>query len=107
MRVFEYKLLSNGSLSADLTSPSQQLTQMAMCSIQASWTGTAEVGSLRLQISNDNIIWSDYTGSGLAVNGDGNFLWNILSIGFQCIRVKYSYTSGTGLLDITVSGKGV
>lgn len=94
-------------MSADITSPVQQLTQMAMCAIQASWSGTAEVGSLRLQISNDNIVWSDYSGSGVAVNGDGNFLWNILSTSFQYIRVVYSFTSGVGTLNITVNGKGV
>lgn len=107
MRVFEYQLLSNGSLSGNLISPSQQLTQMAMCSIQASWSGSSPVGSLRLQISNNNTVWSDYTGSGVAVNGDGNFLWNLINTAFQYVRVVYSFTSGTGTLSITVNGKGV
>ena len=106
MRVFEYQLLTNGDMAADITSPVQQLTQMAMCSIQANFTGSP-VGSLILQISNDNLVWTDYTGSSTAVSGAGNFLWNLVSTGFQFVRVFYDRTSGTGSLSITVNGKGV
>jgi hypothetical protein len=107
MRVFEFQLMTAGDMSGSLASASQQLTQMAMCAIQASWSGSSPVGSLKLQISNDNTIWSDYTGSDVAVNGNGNFMWNILSTAFPYVRVAYTFTSGTGSLTIKVNGKGV
>lgn len=106
MRVFEYKLVTNGDMSGDYISPVQQLTQMAICAIQATWD-SAPVGVLNLQISNDNIIWTDYTCSSTDVNGAGNFLWNLVSIGFQYVRVQYVSTSGSGNLNVTVNGKGV
>lgn len=107
MRVFEYLLLAAGDMSGSITSASQVLTQMEVCSIQASWSGSSPVGTLKLQASNDNVIFSDYTGSSQSVSGNGNFLWNIGPVGFNYIRVVYTFTSGTGALKITVSGKGV
>lgn len=107
MRVFEYTLLSAGDMSqATVTSNSQQLVQMAVASIQAVFTGSP-VGTLKLQISNDNSNWTDYTNSSVSVTTSGNFLWNLVSVGFQYVRVVYTKSSGTGSLTVTVSGKGV
>jgi len=113
LRPFEYQLATGGDLSADYQSPSQYMPQMYIASIQAKWTGSP-TGSLKLQISNNdpnvtaaaNIIWSDYTGSTTSVSGPGNFLWNLSSLGFNLIRVVYTYVSGSGSIDITISGKG-
>ena len=113
MRVFDYKLLTNGDMSGNINSPAQQLVQMQIASIQATFSGSP-VGSLKLQITNDdphivgaaNVIWSDYSGSTTAVSGSGNFLWNLLSNGYNFVRVVYTFSSGTGSLNITASGKG-
>lgn len=106
MRVFEYQLVSAHSMAESYTSPSQSLNQTSMCCVQAVFSGVP-VGSLKLQISNDNSNWSDYTGSDYAVTTAGNVSWNVSNIGFQYIRVVYTRTSGTGSLSITVNGKGV
>lgn len=113
MRVFNYKLLTNGDMSGNTNSPPQQLVQMQISSIQANFTGSP-VGSLKLQITNDdpnivgssNVVWSDYSGSSTAVSGSGNFLWNLLSNGYNFVRVVYTFISGTGSLSVTASGKG-
>lgn len=106
MRVFEYDLLKAGDMSGSITTDSQQLNQMFLCSIQAVWTGSTANGTLKLQISNDNITFSDYTGSSVSVNGAGDFMWNLSYTGFPWIRVVYTRSSGTGVLNITVNGKG-
>lgn len=114
MRTFEYTLLSAGNMSGNINSPLQRLNQMQIGALQASWSGSTPVGTLKLQISNDdpdvvgtsNVIWTDYTGSSTDVNGNGNFLWNLLSLGFNCVRVVYTRTSGSGSLKITIMGKG-
>ena len=105
MRVFEYNLLEAGDMSASITSDAQQLNQMFLCSIQAVWTG-APNGSLKLQISNDNVNWTDYTGSSTSVSGSGDFMWNLSYTGYPWIRVVYTRVSGTGVLNVTVNGKG-
>lgn len=105
MRVFEYQLLSGGDMSGNITSNAQQLNQMALSAIQAYWTGSP-VGTLKLQISNDNANWTDYTGSSTSVSGAGNFVWNLVYAGFPWVRVVYTFSSGTGSLSVTVNGKG-
>jgi hypothetical protein len=105
MKIFEYTLLTGGDMSGDLTSPSQQLTFMVCACIQAVFTGSPS-GTLKLQISNDNINWSDYTGSSSTVSGAGNFAWIITDIGYPWIRVTYNPGSGSGSLNITINGKG-
>lgn len=106
MRVFEYQLVTDQSMGADFTSDSQQMVNMAMGSIFAMWSGTPN-GSLKLQISNDNENWTDYTDSDYALTVPGSVMWNLSSIGYQYLRVVYTRTSGTGTLNVTVSGKGI
>lgn len=105
MRVFEYTLMTGGNMSGNLTSSSQNLIQMQIASIQAVWTGSP-IGALSLNISNDNVNWTAYTGSTTVVNGAGNFIWNLLSNGYNYVQVVYAASSGSGSLNITVSGKG-
>lgn len=113
MRVFEKTILIDGDMSVDFVSPTQQLVQVFNCAIQASWTGTP-VGAFNLNITNDdpdiigigNVVWSTYTGSSTNVSGPGNFLWNLTVIGFNFVQVQYMATSGSGLLNISCSGKG-
>lgn len=107
MKVFNYVLLAAGDMSGSITSGSQQLIQEVLCSIQAVWAGTAPAGTLKLQISNDNSTWVDYTGSSTTVSGDGNFMWNLISVPFRYVRVVYTRVSGIGTLVVTIGGKGV
>lgn len=105
MRVNLDPLVNNQSMTSSFLSPTIQVVQGQISSIQASWTGSP-VGSLQLLISNDDVVYSVYTGSVTAVSGAGNFLWNLLSCGFNYIKVQYTSTSGTGSLTITTSYKG-
>jgi hypothetical protein len=92
-------------MGASFNSPSQQVHQYVVACIQAVFTGTPD-GTLKLQISNDDTNWTDYTGSSEAISGAGNFAWNIINIGFQYVRLVYTRSSSTGSLSATVSGKG-
>jgi hypothetical protein len=106
MRVFEYPLVVNQSMAADYTGASQQMVQMVMGAIAARFSGTPN-GTLKLQISNDNSNWTDYTDSDYALTTSGSVSWNLNNIGYQYVRVVYTRNSGTGTLNVTVSGKGV
>lgn len=65
--------------------------------IQAVWTGsTAPVGTLRLQGSNDNITFTNLTGSDQAVNGAGDFIWKDSTPYYKFVRLQYARTSGGG-----------
>lgn len=97
--------MTAGDMSGNLTSNSQGLIFMLSASIQAVWTGSP-TGNLSIQISNDNINWSTYTGSSTAVSGAGNFMWNLLTTPYPWVRVIYTASGGTGSLNISVNGKG-
>jgi len=101
-----YPLVVDGSLDANLTSPSFHIHQGWLVSIQAVWTGDP-IGSLELLISNDNINFSVYTGSTTVVNGPGNFLWNCIACGFNYVQVNYTYGSNTGSINISANYKGI
>lgn len=125
MKFVPINLLVNGNMSGDLSSIGIDMNQVPMASIQAVYTGSP-VGLLKVQISNDivqvaasptnpvgsdpaaNVVnWTDYTGSNEPVNGADNFVWNLLMVPYRWVRIKYIRTSGTGLLNITFSGKSV
>lgn len=108
-----------GNMANTLTSYGIDLNQLPLGSIQCSWSGTP-TGSLAIQVSNDivavpyvgdpagNVVnWSTYTGSAEATGGTpGNFLYNLLSLGYRWARLSYTPASGTGSLAATFSGKG-
>lgn len=124
MRFAGVQILSNASMLSNINSIGIDVSQMALASIQAEWTG-APVGSFKLQISNDILPpapstsnpvgpdpaanvrnWSDYTNSTTAVSGSGNFTWNMVYVGYRWVRLVYTATSGTGSVSAAFSGKG-
>lgn len=125
MKFNPVKLLESGDMSTSLKSIGIDLNQAAICSIQAIWQG-APKGKINLEISNDivpvasvisnpvgpdpaaNVInWSYYTGSNVAVTEAGDFLWILKDVGYRWIRLSYTPTSGSGVLKVVFSGKGV
>lgn len=107
MRTDLAQLIVNGDMSGNITqSVTQPMIGIALSAIQAVWTGSP-VGTLKLQISNDNVTYTDYTGSSTAVSGAGNFIWNLLDVGYRYIRVAYTAASGSGTLNANISIKGV
>lgn len=124
MKVDHVQLLVDGDMSGDLDSIGILIDQMALASIQATFSG-APVGSLELQASNDivpyapvpgnpvgpdpaaNVTnWTTITCSVTPITAAGNFLWNIPNAGYRWVRLHYTATSGTGSLSATFSGKG-
>jgi hypothetical protein len=101
-----YPLVVEQTMDADYTSPAFHCHQGWLISIQANWTGDP-IGSLELLISNDNIIYSVYTGSTTVVNGPGNFLWNCVAAGFNYVQVHYTFGSNTGTLNVSANYKGI
>lgn len=127
MRFGTGPLLITGSMSGNLVSNGVDLQQDWIYSIQANYTGitpasVAGVGTMKLQISNDNPPvqlsgsassnvqnWTDYTGSlasTSSVAGSSSFLWNVLYPGYRWVRFAYTSTSGSGIMNVNFMGKG-
>lgn len=108
MRVNENPILVvNHAMTSSFLSVAMPITQGYIGAIQAVWTGTP-TGTLQLLISNDNIIYSVYSGSQVALAGAaGDFLWNLVSCGFNYVKLQYVFGSSNGVLNATSSYKGV
>ena len=88
--------ISNGAMTADRTSEVILLDHQYGYSVQIAWTGTP-TGDFTLEASNDNTTFITVSGSTVAAGGGaGNHLWEVDVAMYRYVRVKYTFTSGTG-----------
>ena len=66
-------------------------------SVQAVWTATTASFSIKLQYSNDNATWSDFTTATTITDASGNVMWDVSASGKdgKYWRVLNTRTSGT------------
>lgn len=116
MRVFNEAIITAGDMSGSLNSSTVHLDSIYAFSVQAVWTGTSPVGTLKLQASDDFLLnpgdavtnWIDIAGASAAVSGNtGSQMFNYNGAGFQHVRLVYTFTSGVGTLNARIFNKGV
>jgi hypothetical protein len=119
-----FKVITNGDMSANITSKVSIISNISMLSYAYSWAGSSPVGTITVEVSNDYTVngagtvsnagtWTALTFvsagsvvSSLAVSGNtGTGFIDIDAISAYAIRTKYNFTSGTGTLQATVAGK--
>lgn len=107
-------LINAQTISADFTSAVQTIQYQDNIGIQFIWTGTP-TGTFSVLVSAD---YNAGTGVGTfspltlssvptPAGSGGNGVLLISSLPFCYFKVKYTYTSGTGTLNVWVSGKGI
>lgn len=113
-----YPVITDGSLSGDLTSKVTVIQNLSLASYSLSWTGSTPVGTVSVEVSND-----------YSQNADGSVrnagTWNALPLSISpavsgnsgmgfididaqagyALRLRYTRTSGTGTLNVIVNGK--
>lgn len=113
-----HKVITNGNMSAPITSEVTVTTNLSMLSYAFSWVGTAPIGVIDVQVSNDfaqNVdgtvrvagTWNSLPLSStpnVTNNSDTGFI-DIDAMAGYALRVVYTPASGTGLLQCTVAGK--
>ena len=92
-------------MTGNLTSAVTDLSRVDGYAVYAIWT-TGPVGTIKLQASVDGVSFIDYPNSETPVNGAGNVIWEVTTAFYDKIRVVYTYTSGTGTLNVQINGKG-
>lgn len=108
----------SGSMATSITSEVSIIPNLSMVSYDISWTGTAPVGTMTVQISNtyvespDGSIrnagnWTTLVLSApTPVSGNtGNGAIDVDATGFYAIRLVYNRTSGTGTMVAVVAAK--
>ncbi len=113
-----YSVITDGDMSASITSDVTLVQKISMISYSISWAGTAPIGVITVQASNDYSVnpdgsvrnagtWNTLTLSGTAAvsGGTGNGFIDIDSLAAYAVRLVYTRASGTGTLQAIVAGK--
>lgn len=99
------QLLSNVSMSADITSTDMAIEGYPFYSMQFSWTGTP-TGSVEIQASVDHVNWSTVAGSATNTGGTaGSVLIDYDGSAVRYVRAHYTFGSSTGSLSVVLFAK--
>lgn len=97
------------SVAGTQTSNITEIINMDNVAIVASWTGSSPVGTLLVQVSNDQVVWQNLDfGSAISISGNSGSHDLIMNqLPHTYIRAAYVKTSGTGTLACSISIKQV
>lgn len=111
-------VIVNGNMASIITSAISIISNISMMSYSYTWVGTAPVGTVSVQVSDDYSQNSDGSVNNAgtwnnlplsitpAVSGNtGNGLIDIDQLGVYAIRTVYTPVSGTGVLNVMYKGK--
>lgn len=113
-----FPVITNGSMSSDITSSVTIIQNLSMISYDISWSGTVPVGTMTVEVSNsysqnaDGSVrnpgnWTTLTLSAPTdVSGNmGNGMIDIDATGCFAIRLKYTRISGSGVMQAIINAK--
>jgi hypothetical protein len=100
--ILPYKSLVSGDMSGNLTSAVTNISNKKFVAAQCKYTG-APVGTLAFQASVDGVDYATVLTQ--AVNGADLTMFNAPLLIPGYVRVIYTFTSGTGSLNVTISAK--
>lgn len=78
------------------------------CQVIFSGGGANLAGTLTLEASADESPATNFvtvTGSSQSVTSSTNHTWNVQGAGYRYVRVRWSYTSGTGNASVSITAK--
>lgn len=102
--VINSHLVSAEAMTGTITSSMMDIAELSGFAAHAIFTG-APVGTLSISASNDGTNFKAVGSQ--AVSGAGQYMLNVDRAHYRYIRVEYAFTSGTGTLDVYVSGKKI
>lgn len=107
------KVILSGTFTTDQFSRAIPIDQMFGYSVQAKYSGTAPVGVLTVQGTNDDALnalvtptWSDEQ-SPIAIAAAGDTMINFQGRFYRFFRVKLTVTSGTIVITVRFHDKGI
>jgi hypothetical protein len=101
-------LVTNGAMSANITSGGFSVAGFPYVAIQGAFTTTTATGTFSVEASLDNSTWTPLTlsSSPTAAGADGNFLIELAPLCAQAVRLKYTRSAGSGTLNAKIFCKG-
>ena len=114
-----FSVITNGDMSANITSAVTIIQNTPLVSYDISWTGTSPVGEMTVEVSNTYSVnpdgtvrnpgnWTTLTLSApTTVSGSpGNGFIDLDVTSAYAVRLKYTRTSGTGTMNAVIAAKG-
>lgn len=113
----KYPVVVNGDMSATITSQITIVQKLSEISYSCTWVGTAPVGTVTVEVSNDYEqnadgsvktpgSWNPLPGVEGDVSGSsGNGFVDIYATGAYAMRLIYTPDSGTGLMQVIINAK--
>lgn len=105
--IYVPEYISSQSMGASFTGPTIATAASEGLCFQAVWVGATAAGTLRVQASNDGVVWTDLTFTDQVVAGPDSYLANLSGIFFQYARLAFVRTGGTGTLDADLYTKEI
>lgn len=113
-----HPVILNGDMSTDILSEVTVIQKLSMISYSIEWDGASPVGSITVEASNDyqkNVdgtvrnpgTWNQLPLSaptGVTGNSDNGFI-DIFATSAFALRLRYNRGSGTGVMNVVISGK--
>ena len=103
--IFNQLVLTNGDMSGNLESSVVDVSRLDAVVFYAKYTGSP-VGELKLQVSVDSINYVDLADSNVNIAAAGQFMWNVTNTNYDKIKLVYTFTSGSGTLNVQANVKG-
>lgn len=113
-----HQVITNGNMSASITSEVTVITNVTMVSYSVSWTGTSPSGVVTIEVSNDYSknaagqvqnagTWTELPLSAACVvsGNSGNGMIELTDIPAFAIRLKYTRASGSGTMQAIIVAK--
>lgn len=103
-----YLVFDNHSLAADTTSHETDVMGLDYCHYDIAWGGSSPVGTITVEYLKDGDAgWATLDlGSTISVSGNsGSHRIIMLELPFKKLRLKYTRTSGTGVISTYLTAK--
>lgn len=101
---FKVTLIDNKSMITSQVSTIFDINGCSCYAIQYVWSGFSGTGTCLIEVSNDDINFSQI--DGYAFSGStGNRMLNVEKAGYSSIRVTYTPSTATGTLTVIANGK--
>lgn len=94
-------LLSAADASSTVTSTPVDLGDMVNYSCQVVFSSGTLNGTLKLTASNDNVNYTDVTGSSQVIASGASHVWNVVNATYRYSKVVWTPSSGTGTISAT------
>lgn len=81
------------------------LVDLTTFCVGITFTGSNVVGTLTLEASQDGTNFFTVSGSSQAVTASTGHVYDVTASGYRYVRVKFTYTSGTGNATVLLTAK--